>query len=198
MNKSRYYGSPPTLGGMILQHVIVFLIGVVFPGLVTLFAPASWLTLECHQEKVSCTARTCMFFVVPFKTQHVDPVMEFTDRERAGKTEKASKYGRDSHKRVHVDGEGFLEIRGFEDEYAEVSVSPTSLKSVVSKAQNFLNAKQEGSTTIFAIANWKFGGLMGGVLTSLTLLCVVGYSLGAIKFILGLPGRIFRGSTTAT
>ncbi len=36
----------PTFGGMLLQHVIVFLICVVFPGVVTLLLPATWLVYQ--------------------------------------------------------------------------------------------------------------------------------------------------------
>ncbi len=127
-----------------------------------------------------------MFFVVPFKTQRIEPVTAISERQRAGGTKKERKYGRDTNKVVHVDGEGFLQIHGDGDFYAEVSVSPASLHNVVEKSQRFLNAKQDGSTTIFAIANWKFGALMGGILTSFTALYVVGYTLKAIQVILDL------------
>ncbi len=197
MSKSRYYGSPPTLGGMLLQHVIVFLICVVFPGLVTWMAPTSWITFQCSQAKVSCTTRTCMFFVVPFKTQRVDLVMEITSRERAGGVKRERKSGRDTGKNIHVDGEGFLIVQGMEGQSAEVSVSPVSLKGVVKKAQGFLQAKHDGSTTIFAIANWKFGGLMGGVLTSFTVLYVVGYTANAIWLVVVFPLKLIRGKTNA-
>ncbi len=136
-----------------------------------------------------------MFFVVPFKTQHVDLVMEITSRERAGGVKRERKNGRDTGKNIHVDGEGFLIVQGIEGQSAEVSVSPVSLKNVVAKARGFLEAKQDGSTTIFAIANWKFGGLMGGVLTSFTVLYVVGYTLGAIRLVVVYPLKLIRGKT---
>ncbi|MFO0943185.1 MAG: hypothetical protein U0930_20815 [Pirellulales bacterium] len=181
-------GKKPTLGGYILQHVIVFLICVVFPGLTTMIAPATWITFQRNQETISCTTRTCMFFVVPFKVQHVDQVTEISHHERAGETKRQRKYGRDTHKYVHVDGEGFLQIHGSNEQLAEVSVSPASIDSVAAKCQSFIDSNSDSSTTLFAIANWKFGGLMGGVLSSFTLLYVVGYSLGAIKLVLKLIG----------
>ena len=125
-----------------------------------------------------------MFFVVPFKTQHVDQVTEIGQRERAGGTRKETKFGRTTGKNIQVDGEGVLEIHGAGDRLAEVSVSPASLENVVNKSTEFLNSTKEGSTTIFAIANWKFGGLMGGILSSFTFLYVVGYSLGFVKWVL--------------
>ena len=125
-----------------------------------------------------------MFFVVPFKVQHVDQVTGISERERSGRTERERKYGRTTNKIVHVDGEGILQIHGVGDHLIEVSVSPASLENVVGKAKDFLGSNKEGSTTIFAIANWKFGALMGGILTSFTVLYVVGYTLGLLKWIL--------------
>ncbi len=185
------HGTRPTLGGMLLQHVIVFLICVVFPGAVTLMAPVTWMTFERSNEVVSCTTRTCMFFVVPFKTQQVNEVIGIGHRERAGKTERKREFGRTTDEIVHVDGEGFLQIHGADEKLIEVSVSPASLQTVSMKANDYLSSTEQTSVTIFAIANWKFGGLMGGVLTLFTLLYVVGYSLGSLKWLITNMMRCF-------
>jgi hypothetical protein len=194
MNKKSHIGSRPTLGGIIVQHIIVFLICIVFPGLVTFFAPVSWVTFECNHEVVNCTTRTCVFFVVPYKVQRVDHVVEISERERTGGPKRERKHGRDTGKIIHVDGEGFLQIKGVDNQFAEVSVSPASLESVVKNAEDFVKSKREGTITLFTIANWKFGGLMGGILTSFTALYVVGYTLGAIKLLIGVPAKLIRGS----
>jgi hypothetical protein len=192
MDKQTASGNRPTLRGMALQHIIVFLICVVFPGLTTFVAPASWISFKRIKDEVHCTTRTCIFFVVPFKTQHVGPVTKITHRERAGGTRREQKHGRGTDKIIHIDGEGFLKIQGVGDAYAEVNVSPASLESVVRQSQDFLNSNQEGSKIIFTIANWKFGGLMGGVLTSFTALYVVGYTLGAIAGVFKFVKNLFR------
>jgi regulator of protease activity HflC (stomatin/prohibitin superfamily) len=183
MVNKQTFGSRPTLGGMFLQHVIVFLICVVFPGAVTMMAPATWLKFERSGETVRCKTWSCMFFVVPFKIQQVDQVQEVTHRERASKTERQREFGRTTNKTVNVDGEGFLQIHGPADQIVEVSVSPASLKNVLRKVNEFINSTTESSTTIFAIANWKFGALMGGLLTLFTILYVVGYTLGFLQWI---------------
>lgn len=182
----------PTSGGMLLQHAIVFLICVVFPGGVTMMAPASWLNFERSGGGVRCTTWTCMYFVVPFKIQHVEQVTGISDRERAGGRRRLREYGRNTNKYIEVDGEGFLQIHGAGDQMAEVSVSPASLVNVVGKSKDFLSSTSR-STTIFAIANWKFGALMGGLLTSFTMLYIVGYTLSFLKLILaGLKRLLFR------
>ena len=188
-------GNRPTFFGMLLQHVIVFLICVVFPGIVTMLAPASWLTFERSEESVRCTTYTCVYFVVPYRIQQVNNVTEISDRERAGGIRRERKYGRDTKKKIHVDGEGFLQIHGVDDQIAEVSVSPASLESVSKKSNDFLSSNKERSTMIFAIANWKFGGLMGGILTLFTILYVVGYTLGLLKLIYTVLKRAVFGTT---
>lgn len=189
-------GKRPKLGEMLLQHVIVFLICVVFPGATTLIAPATWLTFQRGETGANCTARTCMFFVVPFKVQRVEQVTEVSFRERDGGIKRQRKNGRDTNDYVHVDGEGFLRIQGADDQFAEVSVSPASIEHVAGKANDFVKSNQAGSTTIFAIANWKFGGLMGGVLSLFTLLYVVGYSLSLAKLVLVRLRRLLAWQRT--
>ena len=188
----RYYGHRPTLGGMLLQHLIVFMICVVFPGGVTMMAPATWLTYERSEEVVRCKTRTCVFFVVPFKIQQINQVIEIGHRERAGRTERQREFGRTTNKTVSVDGEGFLQIRGAGDQVVEVSVSPASLESVWQRSNDFLTSTKETTTTIFVIANWKFGGVMGGILTMFTLLYVVGYTMGFLKWIITRLARTLK------
>ena len=155
-------------------------------------APATWLTFVRVGDGVGCTTRTCVFFVVPYKVQQIDQVIEIGHRERASQTVRKREFGRTTKKTVEVDGEGFLQIHGADEKLVEVSVSPVSLARVEAISNAFLKSN-EGSTTIFAIANWKFGGLMGGVLASFTVLYVVGYTLGLFKWIMtGLFKAIIR------
>lgn len=83
-----------------------------------------------------------------------------------------------------------MEIKGAGGQTLEVSVSPASLSGVVGRSNQFLQSSQAERTTLFVIANWKFGGLMGGVLTSFTALYVVGYSLGLLKLVYLIARRI--------
>jgi hypothetical protein len=186
----------PTLGGILLQHGIVFLICVVFPGLVTWMVPATWITFNRNEAGVRCKTHTCVYFVIPFQIQQVDQVTGISQRERSGRSEKQRRFGRTTNKTVEVQGEGFLLVQGVGDQALEVSVSPASLASVVGKSNQFLASNQPSSTTIFAIANWKFGGIMGGVLTLFTLLYAVGYTLGFLKWLLSAVTSPFTHTET--
>lgn len=100
------------------------------------------------------------------------------------------KNGRATGKKINVDGEGFLEILGADNNKVEVKVSPASLANVVRACQDFLESGDTANKTIFAIANWKFGAIMGGILTSFTVLYVVGYSIALLLWILKSLRRV--------
>ena len=184
MNQTPTNTTPPKLGGIVLQHLIVFLICVVFPGGVTWMAPATWITFHRSEDIVSCTTRTCVYFVVPYRVQQLDNVKSIEQHERTGGRKREKRLGRYTGKTIEVDGEGFLEIHGLQDQWIEVNVSPASLETVVGKANDFLASADKTSATLFTIANWKFGGFMGGILTALTALYVFGYTMGLIKWVL--------------
>ena len=183
-------GKMPTIGGLIGQHAIVFLICVVFPGVVTGLVPSTWISFARKGEVVHCTTRTCAFYVVPYSVQQVSDVTAIGSHERSGGTRKEMKNGRATGKKIQVDGEGFLEILGADNSKVEVKVSPASLENVVKACQDFLGNREVESKTIFAIANWKFGAIMGGILTSFTVLYVVGYSIALLQWILKSLRRV--------
>ncbi len=163
-----------------------------------MYFPATWISLERSGADVHCTTRTCVYFVVPFKTQRVEKVTEIKQHEKAGENKQQMKQGRTTGSYVHVDGQGFVEILGKEQQKAEVSVTPASLEKVVAKLNHFLEANEGKTTTIFAIANWKFGGIMGGVLTMFTLLFVVGYSASFVKLLFRFFKRLFPSTSMSS
>ena len=96
-------------------------------------APATWLTFERTGEQVSCTSRTCVFFIVPFKIQRLNQAIEVGHRERAGLSERQREFVRTANKVVHADGKGFLQIHGNGEQFTEVRVSPAALKVLLIK-----------------------------------------------------------------
>ena len=189
MKARKMFGSRPTFGELLLQHVIVFLICVVFPGAVTWNLPATWLNFTRSDEKVSCRASTCVFYVLPYRVERIDPVTKIDFREIASKTDTQREFGKSTNHTVVVEGKGYLKIHGIDEDMIEVQVSPANLKKVVQESNDFLNSPSAMSKTLFVIANWKFGGLMGGVLTMFTVLYVVGYSITVITSIFKFAKR---------
>ncbi len=174
-------GRKPSRGEMFLQHVVVFVICVLFPAVVTSYFPASWLTFYRTDDATHCTVRTCLFLVIPYQVRQVADLQSINFRKISGYSERASKNGRTTNEVVHVDGKGYLQLIGADGKIVEVSVSPASIQSVAQKANEFLHGRLPTSRTLFVVANWKFGMLMGGVLSCFTLLYVFGYSVELVK-----------------
>lgn len=161
------------------------------PALVTAIAPVSWVTLERRDGHVAAVARTCLLFVVPYKTMTVEPVTGFGDRFVGGTVTRERRSGPDRF--TKSEDEGVLVIQGT-GQSAEVPVSPFSLGSVVEKAEAFLQDSQSTELKLFVVANWKFSVIGGGLISLLTVLYVVGVTMGLIFKLV----RLFRWALTGS
>lgn len=157
-------------------HAIAFGFCILFPAFLTAVAPISRVWFVRENGVVSATAKTYLLFVIPYRTQHVSPVIGIDDRFVAGKVDRRP--GKDRNTRS--EDEGFLVING-EDHNAEVSVTPFNIESVSQRAQEFLDNQEATSLAITVVANWKFSVLMGGAVSLLTVLYVVGVVFGAVR-----------------
>lgn len=165
-----------TLGSRVFNQFIAFLFCVLFPGFVTAIAPVSWITFVRKGDHVAAEAKICVFFFLPYQTKRVDPVLGIGDRFVAGKLDRKTG-SRDS---VRSEDEAFLLIHG-ESASASVPVTPFNIKSVTRKAQAFMDDKQAASLRLFVVANWKFSVIMGGLVSLLTVLYVVGVTLAILQ-----------------
>lgn len=160
-----------TLLGVIGSQCIAFVVCVLIPGLVTAIAPVSWVKFQRSGDRVTARVQVCLFFVVPYKTTVVDPVSGIDNRQVSGTESRERRSGR--HDRVtKSEDEGFLVIQGV-DQTAEVSVTPVDLKSVTERSEAFLKDAQATELKLFAVANWKFSVIAGGIATLLAAFYVV-------------------------
>lgn len=148
-------------------QIVALLFFVGFPALTTWGAPVSWLRFERSNNAVSATAKTCLFFVIPYKTQTVNPVVDIGDRTVAGTVRRERRPGRD--KAVKSEDQGYLVIQG-PDQSAEVLVTPFNLNTVEQKCNDFLDDPTAQELNLFVVANWKFSVIMGGLLSLLTVI----------------------------
>jgi hypothetical protein len=154
------------------QLAMGFFCCVIFPGFVTAVVPASWVHFQRTGDRVSATTKTCVFFVIPWKVQHVDEVVGIDEHFIHG-TLSTRRSGESQRHQTRSEDESFLEIHGATNS-AEVPVSPFSIKGVVERSQHFLESPEKEELKLFVIANWKFGLLGGGIVSLLTVLYVVG------------------------
>ena len=180
-----------TLAGLLGTQLLGLLVFVGLPAFVTGIAPVSWVTFERHDDQVTATAKTCLFFFIPYKTVTVNPVTGVGDRFAAGTVTHERREGRDHD--AKSEDEGFLVIHG-NKQAAQVPVTPFNLKSVLEKSEAFLRDPQGTELRLFVVANWKFSVIVGGLISLLTVLYAIGVASSAgVKFIhlfqwaLGIP-----------
>jgi hypothetical protein len=147
------------------------------PALVTAFAPVAWVKFERHGERVSAQAKICLYFIIPFKTVTIDPVVGVGRDFKGGSTRVERRNGR--NEKITSEDQGFLVIRG-ESQEAPVPVTPFNLDSVLERSNAFLKDPQATELKMFVVANWKFSVLCGGLAMVLPLLLVgcFAYALG--------------------
>ncbi len=159
-------------------QIFALLICFGVPALVTALAPVSWVKFERHGDKVSAQAKVCLFFIIPYKTISVDPVVGFARDSKAGSVSVERRSGRPD-KKVQSETQGFLVIRG-ENQEAQVQVTPHDLDSVLERSNAFLKNPQATELKMFVVANWKFSVFAGGLATLLPV-----FLLGCFAVVLG-------------
>lgn len=161
--------------GKVIAQLVAWLVCVVVPGVITGIAPVTWIKFQRQGDHVTARADVCLFFIIPYRTLAVDPVISFGDRTKSGSVSRYRRSGT-TDKYVQGESEGFLLIQG-PHSGAEVPVTPADLPSVVKKSQAFLKDPQATELKLFVVSNWKFGVLFGGLASSLTVLYVFGVTV---------------------
>jgi hypothetical protein len=152
------------------------------PAIVTALAPVAWVKFERHGERVTAKASICLYFVIPYKTVTIDPVVSVGRDFKGGSTRTERRNGR--NEKIQSEDQGFLVIKG-ENQEAPVPVTPFNLDSVLERSNAFLKNPQATELKLFVVANWKFSVLCGGLAMLLPLL-VVG------SFVFAMGQKLFR------
>lgn len=184
MDSSSVNDRPTSWGSYLGGHAIAFLFCVLFPGIVTAVAPVSWVSFQRHEGRTTARAQICLFFVIPYQTKSVDPVIGIDDRFVRGKVAPRRPGREMGHQ---SEDEAFLVIHG-DGKTVEVPVTPFNIQSVTERAQAFLSNPQATELRMTVVANWKFSILMGGLVSLLTVLYVVGICLSIVSGMARLLG----------
>jgi hypothetical protein len=170
----------------LITQLICVVLFIIVPVLLTALLPASWVTLNRGADgRVSATARTCVLFFIPWRTQHVADVTEVEatslrkDRSVARRT---GSLNRPDKGIIHQDGEDELSVLGRDGNLA-VSISPASSAAAKTKVQAFLGDASQHHAWVFAIGNWKFGLGFCGLFALFSWLYIIGSTLAILRFL---------------
>lgn len=150
-------------------RALAVLVGV--PALFTAIAPVSWVAFERHDGRVAARVRNCLLFVVPYRTQTIEPVAAIGERVVAG-TSTDTEERLTGDPTTTAEDTGCVEIRGPEGAI-EVCVSQASVRSVVDRAAAFLDDPQAAKLRMVVVANWKASVLCGGCVSLLAAISLV-------------------------
>ena len=173
--------------GKVLTQIFVLVVCIGVPALVTAIAPVSWLKFERNGQQVVAQAKTCLLFIIPYKTRMVESVTAIDSRIKTGSVTRHRRSGPDKY--TKSEDEGFLIIKGA-NQTAEVSVDPNDLESVTEKVNDFLQDKEEQELKLFVADHWTFSVIVGGIASLLTILYIGGLCYGSIRGILRLLGLV--------
>lgn len=180
----------------IITQLIAIVVFVGVPAVITLLAPVTWIKCEARSTGVSATASQCLFFIIPFSTQTVFPVIDVKEDVKQGRHQQTDAERRRGQKAAKAEDQGTLTISGPQTE-VKVSCSPVSLPAAAGQIRAFLKEPAQSPLRLTVVANWKISVIVGGIATCFTLLYVVGATLAilfwlprqVISFVRGVDDR---------
>lgn len=186
-------GPPRTWLGFARDQFLVFLFLVAFPGFVTAVAPVSWIRLERHGDQTFAVVHRCMFFVVPYRTDELEHVIGVDDQFVQGETRRDAVHQRNES----TEDQAYLVLHG-RDGSVRVEVSPVSIEGVRQRAKDFLADPQATVLHMTVVANWKFSVIVGGFVSLLTVLYLVGIAscvVEAVRRLASFPDEAQQGGS---
>ena len=170
----------------LITQLIRIVLFIIVPVLLTAMLPASWISLERGADgRVSATARTCVLFFIPWRTQRVADATSVEAKTRVSDRSvsyRSSSNSRSSRGTVHQDGEDELSVLGLEGKFS-IPISPASSEATKAKVQAFLDDDSQRNTWMFTIPNWKFGLGFCGLFALFSWLYIIGSTLAIVRFL---------------
>lgn len=179
--------------GHVAAHAIGFFVCIVVPVLVTWTAPVARVALTREAGTVTAQARTCLLFVIPFRSATVSPVTSVGHRKVAGSMTRTARSGRNEYHKS--EDQGYLELKG-PNGSTEVPVTPHDLEDVKAQVAEFLNDPAQDSLSLFVVANWKFSVFGGGLVSMMTVLYLTAVVATVVRGVwrLFVPRRAAAGA----
>lgn len=163
----------------LITQLIAVTVFVGVPAVITLMAPVTWIKCEAQPTGVSATASQCLFFIIPFSTQTVFPVVDVKEDVHHGRRQRTDAERRRGQTAAKAEDQGTLTISGLQTE-VKVSCSPVSLPAAAAQIRAFLKEPAQSPLRLTVVANWKISVIIGGIATCFTLLYVVGTTLAVL------------------
>ena len=169
-----------SLGSAAFRHALAILLCFGLPALATALAPVGRITLVRNGEAVTATTRTCLLFIVPFRTDRLQSVTKVDTRIKTGAMTSRTQGGRREY--LKADDTGYLQLSG-PDGSAEISVTPHNLYTVRDEVRQFLNGSGPERYSRFVVANWTFSIVFGGIVCLLPIVYGACFAVATVQWL---------------
>ncbi|MEZ4633222.1 MAG: hypothetical protein R2880_21335 [Deinococcales bacterium] len=175
--------APSTLSSVIITQAIAIFGFVIVPILITLVAPLSRVRVEYLDGKAVATITRYVLLFIPWKTERIEGVTGARADTTTTHTRKATsaerQRGDSSSKLVFATGQIAL-LRG--EQESIVQAAPELATETANAVNVYLaeESKQPLEKTLYA--SWSLSYILGGIMTALCGLYVVGAALAIITF----------------
>ncbi len=168
----------------------MFLIFVVFPASWTAIAPLSRIKLERSNQSTTATVSQCMFFVVPYYTQHLTNVSEVSvetfEGEKQGFNANLSEAENRLHRRGDSEDNSELVLSNAEGDEVRAPIDLKSRDAVQSGIEDFIDREEAAQYSVNIPANRTLF-LLSFPIAMLTVLYGMTQAHALARFILGNP-----------
>lgn len=182
----------------ILTHLLNFTIKTiallamtVLPAFVTTLPPvaASSLSFQRVEGRVIAKAQRYMFFVIPYRTEIIDPVVEIGSDSKQGSVTREKRTGAPDHYQK-ADNQGFLVVKGPASSSQPIPADYHKLDSLKSQVKTFLQDPQAQTLNLYLLGNPLFSIVFGGGSTALFLLITVCFIIAGVQWVLKKLGLV--------
>lgn len=178
-----------SLKSQVITQMIAIIGFVIVPILITSMAPFTDLTFRHGAAGATVMVKRYVLMFIPWRTTEIANVKmvraDINESFRYGNTAENRRKGRVGAV-SHATGQ--LVITGEADEEI-VQAAPEIAKVVSARFQQFLTNRAADAMTVPVYASWSLSYLLGGAVTALTALYVIGACLALIKSIYNFTQR---------
>lgn len=175
------FAKKTTLLGHVITQVIAIVVFVILPIVITLMVPFSTIVLDKSNGGTTVTVHRYVLVFIPWRTQRIESATGM----RADITEEKHYRGTVEERRKGQKGWRLATgqvaiVSGAPD--VIVQAAPELAKAIVAQFDRFAAARNAEPVSIQVHASWWLSYVLGGVMTALCALYVVGAALAIVTF----------------
>lgn len=167
--------------GHVITQAIAIVVFVIVPIVITLMAPFSTIVLEKSNAGTAVTVHRYVLVFIPWETERIENVAGMRADITAEKRYRGTVEERRKGQKGWRLATGQVAILSGDDEVI-VQAEPDLAKAIVARFDAFAASRSAAPVAIQVHASWWLSYVLGGVMTALCALYVLGVALAVVTF----------------